>query len=135
MLVDSSFLYALSDRSDKNHLAAVQFLASLGANWIVPSTVLPELCYLLQSRISYRAMRDFAGLLAADQVPLVDIKPEAWLRVSELLARYADSRLDFVDATIIAMAELLDLTQIATFDRRHFRVIRPRHCPAFELLP
>jgi predicted nucleic acid-binding protein len=135
MLVDSSYLYALSDRSDKNHHSAVGFLTSLGANWAVPMTTLPEVCYLLESRISHRAMRDFAGLLAADQVPLVEIKPDAWRRVSELLAQYADTRLGFVDATIVAMAELLDVIQIATFDRRHFRIIRPRHCPAFELLP
>jgi predicted nucleic acid-binding protein len=135
MLVDSSYLYALSDKGDKNHQRAVGFLDTLGANWAVPITTLAEVCYLLESRIGHRAMRDFAALLAADQVPVVEVKPGAWRRVSELLAQYADTRLDIVDATIVAMAELLDVTQIATFDRRHFRLIRPRHCPAFELLP
>jgi hypothetical protein len=33
------------------------------------------------------------------------------------------------------MAERLNVRRILTLDRRHFELIRPRHCPAFELLP
>jgi len=29
----------------------------------------------------------------------------------------------------------LGVTEIATVDRRHFSVLRPRHAPAFDLLP
>jgi hypothetical protein len=33
------------------------------------------------------------------------------------------------------IAERLNLTTIATLDRRHFGVVRPRHAPAFQLVP
>jgi uncharacterized protein len=36
---------------------------------------------------------------------------------------------------VIAIAERLGITQIATRDRRDFTVVRPRHAGAFELLP
>lgn len=40
-----------------------------------------------------------------------------------------------VDASIVAVAERLDVRKIATLDRRHFSVVRPRHVDALELIP
>ena len=40
-----------------------------------------------------------------------------------------------VDASIVATAERLGIRTIATFDRRHFTVVRPAHCEAFDLVP
>lgn len=75
-----------------------------------------------------RAVRDPGWSI----VPLPDSDLE---RAAELLDQYHDSKLDFVDATIVAMAERLNVRRILTLDRRHFEMIRPRHCPAFEILP
>jgi uncharacterized protein len=36
---------------------------------------------------------------------------------------------------VIAIAERLRLTEIATLDHRHFAVVRPSHARAFTLLP
>ncbi len=35
----------------------------------------------------------------------------------------------------MALAERLDVTTIATLDHRDFRVVRPAHTDAFELIP
>ena len=43
--------------------------------------------------------------------------------------------LGFVDATIIAAAERLKLSTLATTDRRHFAVVRPAHAERFTLVP
>lgn len=40
-----------------------------------------------------------------------------------------------VDCCIMALAERLHVTRIATFDRRDFSIFQPRHCGYFELLP
>ncbi|HEY8200757.1 MAG TPA: PIN domain-containing protein [Actinomycetota bacterium] len=58
-----------------------------------------------------------------------------WLRVAELVSRYRDLPLGTVDASVVAAAERLQATTIATLDRRHFSVVRPAHVSAFELLP
>ena len=42
-------------------------------------------------------------------------------------------RLGTVDASVVAAAERLGITAIATLDRRHFSVVRPRHVEAFAL--
>jgi len=36
---------------------------------------------------------------------------------------------------IVAIAERLGLSTIATTDRRHFASVRPRHVAAFRLVP
>ena len=56
-------------------------------------------------------------------------------RIHELLTTYADLELDFVDASVVSIAERLDIQQMMTVDQRDFRVIRPRHCEYFEILP
>ncbi len=33
-----------------------------------------------------------------------------------------------------ALAERLNITRLLTLDRRHFSIVRPRHCPAFDLI-
>jgi predicted nucleic acid-binding protein len=56
-------------------------------------------------------------------------------RMAALVRQYSDMKIGASDASIIALGERLDVVQVATLDRRHFTVIRPVHCVAFELLP
>jgi hypothetical protein len=58
-----------------------------------------------------------------------------WLRIAELVARYSDLPLGTVDGSVVAAAERLGVTQVVTFDHRHFTVVRPAHISALEILP
>lgn len=58
-----------------------------------------------------------------------------WQRIGELVTTYASLPLGGTDASVIALAERLDVTRIATLDRRHFGIVRPRHIAGFELVP
>jgi uncharacterized protein len=53
----------------------------------------------------------------------------------ELVAQYHDLPLGSVDASVVAAAERLGETEIATVDRRHFGVVRPMHAVAFDIRP
>jgi len=53
----------------------------------------------------------------------------------ELADQYGDMDLGTVDAAVIAIAERLNVTTLATINPRDFRVVRPAHCDAFELDP
>jgi len=53
----------------------------------------------------------------------------------ELVAQYHDLPLGTVDASVVAAAERLDIREVATVDRRHFSVVRPKHTASFTLLP
>ena len=49
------------------------------------------------------------------------------------MRRYPE--IGFVDASLVAVAERLKIDTIATTDRRHFQIIRPKHTRAFNLVP
>jgi uncharacterized protein len=53
--------------------------------------------------------------------------------MADLVERYPDLRLGGTDASVVAIAERLRIARIATFDRRHFTVVRPTHIKAFTL--
>lgn len=55
-------------------------------------------------------------------------------RAMEIDSRYADLAPGLVDATIVALAEELDVARIATRDVRHFSTLRLANGRAFELV-
>lgn len=57
------------------------------------------------------------------------------MRMAALVRQYADLKLGGTDAAVIATAERLGITRVATVDRRHFTVVRPKHVASFALLP
>ncbi|TEU11104.1 MAG: PIN domain-containing protein [Anaerolineales bacterium] len=134
-IVDTSFLFALTDSRDVNHQRAVDTAAVIDDLLISPITVLPEICYLIESRLGHAAMRRFINTVAAGDLQVESVSRDDLSRVTEILNQYADARVDFVDATIVALAERLKVTRILTLDRRHFELFRPQHCAAFEIFP
>ena len=69
------------------------------------------------------------------EMAMEDLTVRFLRRALELLRRYEDARLGFVDASVVAIAERLKIERILTTDRRDFSLVRPRHCKQFELLP
>lgn len=65
----------------------------------------------------------------------VDLTGGDWNRVVQLVEEYADLGLGTVDASIIAVAERLEIGVIATLNRRDFLIVRPSHVDALELVP
>lgn len=61
--------------------------------------------------------------------------PDDWPRMAQLVRQYGDFPSGGIDASIVALAERLDIETVITLDDRHFRAVRPRHRKAFHLLP
>lgn len=101
---------------------------------IVPILVITEVVYLIGSRLGADAEVRFLGDLAAGEFTVEPVAAGDWLRIAELVSQYRDLPLGSVDGSVVAAAERLDITQIASLDRRHFSVVRPTHTPTFELV-
>ena len=102
----------------------------------MPSPVLGEIGYLLQSRVGPQDWEvTFLKSFGDDGFQIAELEDHDIQRMAELVETYADLPLGIVDAAVIAIAERLQLTEIATLDQRHFTVVRPRHIAAFVLLP
>jgi hypothetical protein len=136
LLIDSGFLYATVDKSDANHKRVLELLPTLPrADLILPTPVLVEVTYLLHDRLNHREMRQFVARLDGSPIKFEAITQADISRIHELLDKYSNVELDFVDASITALAERLNVRQILTVDERDFRIIRPAHCEYFEILP
>ena len=133
LLVDTGVLFALADASDAWHRKTRAFLAASHETLLVPVTVLPEVAYLLHARIGPDAERAFVRAIAERELAVEEIHARDWRRIEEVLEAY--NAIGMVDASIVAVAERLRLSTLATTDRRHFAAIRPRHVERFTLVP
>ncbi len=124
VLLDTGVVYAGYDRRDRWHAEARQLLHAEARELILPTPTIPEIDYLLGKHLGSEAQRNFVAKLGDGDFFLVDLPPTGYRRVAELHRRYADLRLGFVDAAIMAIAEHLGIGRIATLDRRHFGAVQ-----------
>ena len=89
----------------------------------------------MSKHLGTRAETLLVGDLATGVFTVDAPQPADWIRIGELVARYHDLPLGTVDASVVTTAERRGARLIATLDRRHFTVVRPKHVEAFELLP
>ena len=101
----------------------------------MPQLVIAEVAYLIEKRLGWNAEVRFLGDLAAGNLLTEPVLAGDWMRIAELVARYRDLPLGTVDASVVALAERLAVRTVATLDRRHFTVVRPKHVAVFDLLP
>jgi predicted nucleic acid-binding protein len=139
-LVDTGPVVAAARLDDKDHQQCAEFFADPPPGPLVlPSTVLIEACWLINSRMGAAAHTVFLERVSADfatgGLQLVELRATDVSRMAELSNSYRDAHLGPTDLSIIALAERLQVSQIATLDRRDFTIVRPRHCAAFILLP
>jgi uncharacterized protein len=135
VLVDAGPLYAYIDADDAHHDECLALLTRHPAPLLVPILVVAEVAHLVGTRLGPEPEVRFLADLAGGAFATVSVEDDDWVRIAELVARYRDLPLGTVDASIVAAAERLGVSTIATLDRRHFSVARPTHADAFELLP
>src|SRR5260221_11262824 len=107
VVADTGPLYALVDRSDAWHKRVVDWWRKNREPIRIPVCVLPEVCYLLNTRISSQAEAAFVRSLANGELVVEQLEPEDVVRAEVILRKYADLNLGFYDATGIARAQRL----------------------------
>jgi uncharacterized protein len=101
----------------------------------VPAPVLVELEYLLRRTEQVDTFVRFLDDCRSGAFIVEALQSLDYARVGTLLMTYADLRVGFVDAAVLAIVERRRETKLATLDHRHFSVMRPKHVEALELLP
>ncbi len=135
ILVDTGPLVAAGNRADEYHAKCVRALATAETPRLVPATVVAETGYLLERAAGPAVEAEFLRLFSSGYLKLADLTGDDLNRAAELVEQYANFPLGTTDATIIALAERLEITTIATLDTRHFNAVRPTHVEAFTLIP
>jgi uncharacterized protein len=135
ILVDTGPLVAAANRTDARHAASVAALASAKPPRFVPGLVIAEVSYLLARDAGSTIEAEFLRSFTTGFLTVVDLTATDLGRSAELVEQYSDMPLGATDACLVALAERLGIVELATLDRRHFTVVRPRHVDTLTLIP
>ncbi len=135
IVLDTSVIYALLDGSDDRHREALTWYDRLDDELVTTPLVLAEADHLAVTRGGVYAVRAFRDDVRAGAY-LVDWWPSAAREAAEVADRYADLGIGLTDASLVVLAARVGSVDVATFDERHFRAVRPLElAAAFRLLP
>lgn len=135
ILADTGPLVALFDPADADHARCASILASIDEPLCTTVPVLTEAFHVLNpGSVGSQRLMDF---VAGHGLGVWFLDDKALVRAFELMARSADRPMDLADASLVVLAESLNLRKIFTIDRNDFATYRIRHghrLVAFEVL-
>jgi predicted nucleic acid-binding protein len=135
LILDTGPVYAAMDRSDADHRRCATLIEGTDEPIIIPAPVLVEIDWLAGHRLRPAAFLSLMSDIEEGRLSVAELQRADYTRIRELIDRYQDLPLGFVDAAVLVAVERLGENKLATLDRRHFTVVRPRHVPALRLLP
>ncbi|MHB0877211.1 MAG: type II toxin-antitoxin system VapC family toxin [Anaerolineae bacterium] len=123
LLVDTGAIFAFAVRSDAHHDEAVAFTVAAHTDrrsLLLCDVVFAETMTLLKARAGAAvAVRVGAQLRRSTLYQWLALGPEAEARAWALFSRYTDKEWSYTDCSILAVAQLLGLSDVFTYDR-HF---------------
>jgi uncharacterized protein len=133
LLLDTSGLVSLLDRSQRQHRACVDAYGRWKRPVLTTEPVVSEATHLLGRAPGgpsavLRFVLDGGAILVPGSL-------EALERAAEVMRRYATMSLDYADATLVVLAEDAGTPHILTLDHRDFGTLRWRGRRAFQIHP
>ena len=132
IVADTGAVLALIDRRDAHHASIRTLFAADPDAWLLPWAILPEVDYLVATRLGDRAQRTWFTDLAEGAFAIEWGRPDDLALAETLARRYETLEMGLVDGVVMVMAERLG-ADIATLDLRHFGAVALAHAP--RLLP
>jgi predicted nucleic acid-binding protein len=126
---------AAADQDDADHLVCAELLRDHRGELVVPGPVVPETAWQIERNLGPRSEAGFLRLITSGELEVDDLTLSDYERCIILIETYQDLALGLVDASVVTVAERHNVVTIATLNERDFRVVRPRHADAFDLLP
>jgi len=134
LILDTGPIVAALNTADPDHERCATLIGGAD-DLLVPGPALVEVDYWLIKLGGAHVWADFVADIDKGAYRVAHPADADLTRAAELELAYQDLGLGFVDASIVALCERLGETTLATLDRRHFSVVRPRHCPHLTLVP
>lgn len=132
-LLDTGPLVAYLDSSETEHDQIGAIIDGFSGMLATTAAVLTEAMHFVRrSRHGAVAVSEFvsrSGMQVHALCEPADIRAAA-----QLMRRYADTPMDFADATLVLLAERLAVADILTLDRRGFNTYRLADGTAFNLV-
>ena len=132
-LVDTGPVVAYLDAADPAHADVAARWDSFRGQLVTTSAVITEAMHFVSASPS--GARHLADLVAASGMDVYDLsRPPELHEVVSLMEKYDDTPMDFADATLVLLAEALQVRDVLTLDRRGFSTYRTTKRHAFRLV-
>ena len=117
IFVDTSAWYAIIDKNDQDHAAAVSKIQILDRPLVTGNYILDEILTLLKTRLGPSIAIPFGQKLWDQEVSaLVRITEEDEEEAWRVFRQYADKGFSFTDCTSFALMERLDINTVFALD-------------------
>lgn len=132
-IADTSALVAYLDGADGSHGKVEASLSPFSGDLVTTSAVITETMYFLhQVEGGPELLGEFS---VASGLRVFDLcQPPEMRAAAALMRKYADTPMDFADATLVLLAEALGVRDVLTLDRRGFSAFRDRRKRPFRLV-
>ena len=132
-LVDTGPIMAYLDAGDSQHESVAEALNAFRGHLVTTSAVVTEAMFFLGD--TTRGPKLLAEFVGSSEMRVYDFAGrDALWEVAELMERYSDTPMDYADATLVLLAEALDVRSILTLDRRGFSTYRTPTRKSFQLV-
>lgn len=117
IFVDTSAWYAMIDKNDRDHTAAVTKIQILDRPLVTSNYILDEILTLLKSKLGSTLAVPFGQKLWDQEMSaLIRITEEDEERAWGIFRHYNDKGFSFTDCTSFALMERLDMNTVFAFD-------------------
>jgi len=132
-LLDTGPSVAYLDANDVAHDDVAECLAGFTGRLVTTGAVITEAMHFVSAADAGPAL--LAEFIAASRLEIFDLcQQDAVTAAATIMRKYANVPMDFADATLVLLGELLDVHDILTLDQRGFRVFRDRLRRSFRLV-
>jgi hypothetical protein len=131
-LLDTGPIVAYLDSADPYHDDVAALLEPFRGRLVTSGAVITEAMFLLSD--TPRGPKLLAELAGSSSLQVYDLaQPKELWDAAELMERYADTPMDYADATLVLLADALRLDTVLTLDRRGFSTYRTNNRRSLKL--
>ena len=129
IIVDAGPLIALFRRRDKHHARVKTAVANRNARFVSTVPVITEACHFLNAKGKLALLT----WVRRGALTLHPVTSENLADIEVVIKKYADRDIDFADATLIWLANLINTAEVMAIDRADFEVYRLANGKPFTL--
>ena len=133
ILIDTGPIVALFDKDDRYHTQCLEILKEMREPLVTTWPVLTECFYLLN--FSWEVQDSLWLFIRRGGIEIYHLGQDLLIRCHELMKQYSDLPMDLADATLVALANFLEVHKVFTLDHKDFSIYRFKQKKRFTLIP
>lgn len=133
ILIDTGPIVALFDKDDRYHAVCVEILKEIKEPLVTTWAVLTKCFYLLN--FSWEIQDNLWLFIQRGGIEIYPLEKELLIQCREFMKQYRDLPMDLADATLVALADALQVPKIFTLDHKDFSIYRFKQKKRFTLIP